>query len=125
MFVHAHGMAAQTTDESAVHESMSHEHCDEHAGMMADASSMESMNMDSMDMDAAMDMMDNDDSSQHSSSQPDCCQSLLCKCPCVQAVALSVSLPQAATTVPDFLQTPSADAPLLYAGVSGLFRPPI
>lgn len=62
---------------------------------------------------------------QHHGSQPDCCQSQLCKCPCMQALALSVSLPFVADALPDSLGILLTDTPRLHAGVTGLFRPPI
>jgi hypothetical protein len=123
-FAHAYGMAPHdrqpppthesTMHESAMHESMGHQHCAE----QADASSMKVM-----DMNGGIDK--GVSTCKHSSRHSDCCQSLLCKCPCVQALALANSLPDVPAMVPDSLELYAVDAPLLYAGVSGLFRPPI
>lgn len=89
-----------------------HEPCPDHAAMMGD---------DALHMQTAM----NADTSQQHSTSPDCCQSVFCKCPCVQALALSIALPTMEFAAPDSLAIPSFDTPLLYTGASDLFRPPI
>lgn len=117
MFVHAHGVAMSHTEPTVqlVHaDAALHEHCAEHAtAMHADS--------DTMPMDMAM---HEHAGSQHA-SQPDCCQSLLCKCPCLQALALSISWPYVTAGLPASPAALTPESTLLHAGVSGLFRPPI
>lgn len=106
--------AATVADPAAADE----EHCADHEAMMAGAS----MDMPA-DMQAHMAMDDQID--QHGNSHAECCQSLLCNCPCIQALALSLSLPYVPTALPDALPAQVVVVPLLNTGISGLFRPPI
>lgn len=118
MFVQAHGVAASHMQPAAQMPEMdlTDEHCAEHAAVMHVDSSA------AMQMDMAM---YDQGGSAHSNTQPDCCQSLQCKCPCLQALALSISLPYVAAELPNAPVALTPVSPLLHAGISGLFRPPI
>lgn len=123
-FVHAHGIATMNAQHAAAivadQAPAAEEHCAEHASMTAN---------ETMEMSEAMSVhlaMDAEEMSAHQDkSAPDCCQSLLCKCPCIQALALSLSLPYVPTALPDAQPAQIVVAPVLHAGITGLFRPPI
>lgn len=122
MFVHAHGIASMNAEHAAsiVADQVAVEaHCADHTSMAEDAGMEMSMVMpEHMTMDA-------EGMAAHNDSNPDCCQSLLCNCPCMQALALSLSLPYVPTALPDARLAQVLTTPPLYSGISGLFRPPI
>ena len=115
MFVHAHGVAAPHLPTAMVMseaDATLNEHCAEHDAMPVDAT-------------AHTDMVMQDAGTQHEDPYPDCCNSLLCQCPCMQAFALSITLPHVMTGSAAASTAVTADSALLHAGVSGQFRPPI
>lgn len=130
---HAHGLSPQTlqaaadhdvaSHESVHHETMTHEHCADmqSADMQMDMSATVARDVS---LDASPDVS-RDTQSMHSSSQSDCCKSSVCQCPCIQAVAVAIALPQVAAARPNMLELLEPIGSILDAGVSGLFRPPI
>ncbi len=121
VFVHAHGVAAMRMQHDTAHVAdpvpAVEEHCADHAAMPADVS---------MEMSAHAHMAAGDNLTVlQDDSAAGCCQSLLCNCPCIQALAMSPSLPYVPTALPDALPAQAGVTPLLHAGISGLFRPPI
>lgn len=127
MFVHAHGMNAmnmQPADPVAAEPAATHDaHCADHASTMNDASMEMPMHM-SMDGHADMAMAE-DEIPQNVAAHADCCKSMLCKCPCIQALALIPSLPYVPTALPAAQSAPMIVISLPHAGISGVFRPPI
>jgi hypothetical protein len=118
-FVHAHGVAAMDMQSavlvSANPAQVLEEHCADHASMSMDMTA---------DIHAYM-SMDEVVPEQHDDSQFDCCQSIQCNCPCINAAALPLSLPYVPTARPDALLAQAVAIPLLDTGISGQFRPPI
>lgn len=130
--------SASINRESMNPSSMGYSHCHEQVDAASDDSDrrtmdMDTVNMDGMDMDEMMDMpdpsmampIDEAAHAQHTTHQSDCCQSLLCKCPCAHAVAMYFSLPYVPALKPRSLTIIAGAAPVLHAGLSGQFRPPI
>lgn len=132
MSVHAHGMNAmnmQPADPVAAEPAATHDaHCADHAAI-DHASTMNDVSMEMpmhMSMDGHADMaMAEDEIPQNVAADVDCCQSMLCKCPCIQALALIPSLPYVPTTLPAAQSAPVIVISLPHAGISGVFRPPI